>query len=389
MIATMNYLGLDKTELLGKGAFHTAKEIAGQPELWEKTWHKIAVESGLIRSFLKEILSRVDRIILTGAGTSAFIGLSLKGMYQKSFGKITEIIPTTDLVSNPEDYLLRDIPTLMISFARSGNSPESVAAVVLADNHIKECYHLFITCDPDGKLAQFVPRRKHHLFKMPVGANDRSLAMTGSYSSMLLAGLLIAEIDLIAQNEKVVKVLSESGSRFILSSQEVFRDMAEADFDRAVFLGSGPLYGVATESHLKLQELTDGKVICKHDSFLGFRHGPKAVTNNKTLIFYLLSNSSHVRKYETDLIRSMGKGQAALIEAGICETRFNELPLDHFLYYSDGNPRLSDEYFSVAAILPAQMLGFFKSCSLGLRPDAPSASGAISRVVEGVKIYEK
>jgi tagatose-6-phosphate ketose/aldose isomerase len=224
---------------------------------------------------------------------------------------------------------------------------------------------------------------------MPVGANDRSLAMTGSYSSMLLAGLLIAEIDLIHQNEKVVKVLSGSGSRFILSSQEVFRDMAEADFDRAVFLGSGPLYGVATESHLKLQELTDGKVICKHDSFLGFRHGPKAITNNKTLIFYLLSNNSHVRKYEIDLIKSMRKGQAAQLEAGISETRFNELPLDHFLYYSDGNPGLSDEYFSVEAILPAQMLGFFKSLSLGLSPDAPSASGAISRVVEGVKIYEK
>jgi len=145
---------------------------------------------------------------------------------------------------------------------------------------------------------------------------------------------------------------------------------------------------VATESHLKLQELTDGKVICKHDSFLGFRHGPKAVTNDKTLIFYLLSNNHYVRQYETDLVRSMAKGQQAMIEAGISETRFNELPLDHFLYFSEGDAKLTDEYFCVAGILPAQLLGFFKSCSLGLSPDAPSASGAISRVVEGVKIYE-
>jgi len=264
-----------------------------------------------------------------------------------------------------------------------------LAAVRLADKHISHCYHLVITCDRNGKLAQHPTRLKNHLFLMPAEANDKSLAMTGSYSSMLLAGLLISGINLIRQNEQVVATLSEIGRRFISSHLHLFREIAALDFDRAVFLGSGPLFGVATESHLKLQELTDGKVICKHDSFLGFRHGPKAVTNCKTLIIYLLSNDNYVRKYETDLIRSMNKGQHALLEAGVSETRFNELPLDHFFYFSDEEAKLTDEYFCVASIIPAQLLGFFKSFNLGLSPDAPSASGAISRVVEGVRIYEE
>jgi tagatose-6-phosphate ketose/aldose isomerase len=384
----MKHLGIDEKELIAKGAINTAKEIEGQPELWKKTWQKIAAESLAISAFLNETLPLVNRIILTGAGTSAFIGLSLKGRYQKAFGRITEVIPTTDLVSHPDDFLIRDLPTLLISFARSGNSPESVAAVKLADKHISECYHLFITCDPNGMLARHPTRLKNYLFLMPGEANDKSLAMTGSYSSMLLAGLLMAGIDQIRQNEQVVATLSDIGGRFISSNLDRFREIAAADFDRAVFLGSGPLFGVATESNLKLQELTDGKVICKHDSFLGFRHGPKAVTNCRTLILYLLSNDSYVRKYETDLVRSMDKGQRALLEAGVSETRFNELPLDHFLYFADGKAKLADEYFCVACILPAQLLGFFKSLNLGLSPDAPSTSGAISRVVEGVKIYE-
>jgi len=384
----MEHLGIDESVLIERGAINTAREIEGQPALWKKTWQKIDCESGAISSFLGETLPQVHRIILTGAGTSAFIGLSLKGKFQKAFGKITEVIPTTDLVSNPEDILMRDVPTLMISFARSGNSPESVAAVMLADQHISQCHHLFITCDPSGRLASHATRLRNHIFLMPEEANDKSLAMTGSYSSMLLAGLLIAEIDKIGETKQIVNTLSEISRRFITSKLEIIRKIAEADFDRAVFLGSGPLYGVATESHLKLQELTDGKVICKHDSFLGFRHGPKAVTNNKALIIYLLSNNSYVRKYENDLIQSMAKGQQAMIEAGVSETRFNELPLDHFLYFSDDEVQLTDEYFCMACILPAQMLGFFKSWNLGLSPDAPSTSGAISRVVEGVRIYE-
>ena len=158
--------------------------------------------------------------------------------------------------------------------------------------------------------------------------------------------------------------------------------------NRAVFLGSGPLFGTATESQLKLQELTDGRIVCKRDSFLGFRHGPKAVTNCETIIFYLFSNDDYTLRYEVDLVESMARGNKAMMEIGFSESCISNSRLDRIFCFNQDAPQLKEEFLSVCAILPAQILGFYKSLALGLRPDAPSQSGAISRVVEGVKIYK-
>ena len=384
----MNFLGIPEEELIKKGAVNTAKEIASQPEVWHKTWMKVQDESFLINHFLSGFMPEVQRIILTGAGTSAFIGMSLRGNFQKFSGKMTEMIPTTSLVSHPKDYFVKDIPTLMISFARSGNSPESVAAVRLADQLIDKVHHLFITCDARGSLANYQSKLPCYVFLMPEEANDSSLAMTASYSSMLLAALLIGEVNLTQKNRKFVDTLIQYGKSFLEQKTEIIKEIASVKFTRAVFLGSGPLFGVATESHLKLQELTDGHIVCKPDSFLGFRHGPKAVVNNETLVMYLFSNDAYVRNYEKDLIGSMGKGQQAMLQVGISEAAGTGLGIDKHLNFTDHEPVLPDEYLCVAAILPSQLLGFYKSLELGLSPDHPSKSGAISRVVEGVNIYE-
>ena len=384
----MKFLGIEEDELRQKGALNTAKEIASQPDLWHKTWLKAEKESVRFNEFLTSNLSGIQRIILTGAGTSAFIGLSLRGYYQKVSGRLTDIIPTTSLVSHPKDYFLRDIPTCMISFARSGNSPESVAAVKLADQMIDKCYHIFITCDASGQLANFRTKLPSFVFLMPEETNDQGLAMTVSYSSMLLAALLLGEINLIHKNRKYVDTLISYGKQFLAHQSEAIKSVANTDFKRAIFLGSGPLYGVATESHLKLQELTDGHIICKNDSFLGFRHGPKAVTNDTALVVYFLSNDNYVRRYETDLIASMAKGQRAMLQISVSETSFTGYGIDRYFCFNGEEAVLPEEYLSVAAILPSQLLGFYKSLALGLSPDYPSKSGAISRVVEGVNIYE-
>jgi tagatose-6-phosphate ketose/aldose isomerase len=164
--------------------------------------------------------------------------------------------------------------------------------------------------------------------------------------------------------------------------------MAGRDFSRVVFLGSGPLLGTAMESHLKVQELTDGQVVCKYDSFLGFRHGPKAVIDEHTLVVFILSNSSYVHQYERDLIRSIDKGKPPLATVGIFEKAFSGLHFDMNLGMNTGQLKaLPEELLPVAAVLPAQMLGFYKSLNLGLSPDNPSVNGAISRVVENVTIY--
>ncbi len=374
-------------ELRQNGGYYTAKEICNQPQVWHKVFDEVLLQKENIAKFRDKIFQNEKlHIILTGAGTSAFIGLTLQGVFNRWWRNFTTSIATTDLVSHPMDYLNPDVPTLVISFARSGNSPESIAAVELADKICSRCSHLIITCDKDGKLANYQTENEKYVFLLPPESNDQSLAMTSSYSGMLLAGILIAHLDEIEKTGKKVDMLCRYGDKILNHYSETLYEISGLDFKRVVFLGSGPQYGTATESHLKLQELTDGNIICKTDSFLGFRHGPKAVIDNTTLVVYLFSNQSYVQKYENDFVNSMKTGKKALFELGIMETKNNSLKLDKDIVLSDKN-QLEEEFLAVCNVIPAQMLGFFKSYRLGLHPDSPSESGAISRVVKGVTIY--
>ena len=383
----MKYLDIEEKSLIELKAIDTAREIQGQPELWSTVYQEVSSKSSEIASFLETVLPDTKKIILTGAGTSAFIGYSLEGVMQRSTKKTTVSIATTHLVSHPEDYLDAAAPTLMISFARSGNSPESLAAVELADKHCKVCHHLIITCNRDGGLANHSFEDNGYVFVLPEAANDKSLAMTGSYSGMLLSALLLCDIKNIASLESTVQIIGNYGSTILSTYLKTIKNAAELSFERAVFLGSGPQYGTAMESHLKLQELTDGQVICKNDSYLGFRHGPKAVVNEKTLLVYYFSNKQNVFQYERDLVKAMDEGKKPLFQIGISQNKLPSIHLDELIVLSEKDAAIDEAYLSVCTILLGQLLGFFKSLHLQLSPDSPSLSGAISRVVKGVTIY--
>ena len=384
----MKYLGMELPALIEKSAVHTAQEISQQPDLWQNVWKGVHHNKPRLQNFLQSVLPQSKKIILTGAGTSAFIGLSLSGIIQRKTKISTEAIASTDLVSHPKNYFQPDVPTLVISFARSGNSPESVAVITLAREICKTCFHLVITCNSEGKLARHGSTENNFVFALPAEANDQSLAMTSSYTGMLLAGILIAHLEELDAAKKSVDVLSGYGRKIIDYYADDLAKIAQRKFNRAVFLGSGPFFGTARESHLKLQELTDGRIICKEDSFLGFRHGPKAVIDDTTLVFYIFSNEEYVSQYERDLVLSMKKGRPPMMEIGIMESILTDIHLDQRIYLSENGSRLTEEYLAVCSALPAQILGFFKSLHLGLRPDMPSVTGAITRVVEGVQIYD-
>jgi tagatose-6-phosphate ketose/aldose isomerase len=236
-------------------------------------------------------------------------------------------------------------------------------------------------------LALHKTANRKYVFTLPAEANDQSLAMTSSYSGMLLAGALISDLSNLKAKASSINSICTYAEKAINYYAADLKQLAAVDFKRAVFLGAGPFFGTATEAHLKLQELTDGKIICKNDSYLGFRHGPKAVIDGTTLVVYIFSNNEYSLQYERDLVKAMHKGNQPLVEMGISETKIEGVKLDHHFVFSENGAKLDEDLLAICSVVLAQILAFYKSLRLGLKPDAPSTTGAITRVVEGVQIY--
>lgn len=379
-------------ELNAIGAANTTSEIKQQPHLWQDALELYSNKRQEIKQFLDDIISRFPHIyvILAGAGTSAYAGdtaLPLLKQYGNTSSFDFESIPTTSLVSNPHSYLQADTPTLMISFARSGNSPESVAAVELGKQIVKDFYQITITCAPEGQLALAAQNDpKNLLLLMPPASNDKGFAMTGSFSCMALTLMLIFDQGRTAeQKDQLVKQLSEMGEQVIARENEIAA-LLDRQFDRVVYIGSGSLGGLTREAQLKILELTAGKVATVFDTSLGFRHGPKSFLDGNTLVFGMVSNDAYTRDYDLDILNEMqGDGIAALVAAITVEGTKN-FDGPGFVFpqkYSS----IPDPYLAFPYIIVAQTIALHSSVKVGNTPDTPSPSGTVNRVVKGVVIH--
>lgn len=361
-----SYLNIASDELKARQGYWTAKEIAQQPQCWLQMSQEIAAQRNDIDQWLQPLLSNDKRrIILTGAGTSAYVGETLAPFLSEHLGRVVEAVSTTELVSNPEQYLLKDVPTLLVSFARSGSSPESVATVNLANQLVADCSHLFVTCNRDGELAALSQTfDNQYLLLTPSETLDKSFAMTSSFTTMMLAALLV-----FAPDNKMLDKTVATTCILLEQSLTQIRLLAEKPFNRIVFLGSGGLKGIATEAALKMLELSAGKVDCYSESPLGFRHGPKSIVNNETLVVMLSSLSDYRIPYETDLLDELERDK---------QTK---------LIYQLGHKGLSDIWLSFPYIVYCQALAFYKALDCNVTPDNPCPTGEVNRVVQGVTIY--
>jgi len=367
----------------------TYREILQQPEVWLKEYSNLLQNKKEIESFVsKHFDSKNVEIILSGAGTSAYIGNILSVIYARKGYSNCRAVSTTDIITHPENYLPTNKKVILISFARSGNSPESIATIELADKICKEVAHIIITCNEEGILAKSVTSNDL-LLLLPPETDDKSLAMTSSFSTMLLTGMLLPDISIIEDKQDEVKNLSENARHLLETYLDSLEKIAERSFSRAIFLGSGERKGIAEECHLKLQEMTDGKVICKFESFLGFRHGPKAAINEDTLLIYFFSNDEYVFAYEKDLVNQINTNNQVVGQIAVSENKINipsvrfDLEINTHILKNDKK----NEYNFIIDVLAGQILAFFKSVNLNFNPDSPSVSGNIARIVTGVNIY--
>lgn len=290
-------------------------------------------------------------------------------------------------MSSPYDCLRAEETTILVSFARSGNSPESIAAVDIAKQIISDLYEITITCAPEGDLAiSSKGNNRNLLLMMPPLANDQGFAMTGSYSCMSLTAMLTFDTNPIEKKEKFVKKIISMGNEVIHRETEI-QDIINLDFDRIVYLGSGSLSGLTREAQLKVLELTAGKITTMFDSSMGFRHGPKSFVNEKTLVFVFVNNEPYTRQYDIDILEEINADKISIKTLSIDVSGKLNFSGDRFTF-ENGCKSIPDGYLALSYVMFAQTVSLLSSIKVDNTPDTPSASGTVNRVVKGVKIYQ-
>lgn len=387
----MDIFNITEAKMQETSSTFTLTEINQQPAIWRKTCAQIAACRDELQAFIDQVVKAEDfDIVLTGAGTSEFVGNSLYQALNQKYGYKVKSYATTDIVPSPENFLSRTKPTILVSFGRSGNSPESLGAVQAAEVVCENLYHLFVTCNHEGTLSKLAAERKNcFALNLTPETHDQSFAMTSSFSNMYMATYLAFNLDRLEEITAQIEKICVAAETFLTEQYPLAQKIVdEFDFKRIVYLGNIALKGVAQESALKMLELTAGQVATMYDSPLGFRHGPKSIIDDTTLTVVYLSDDEYRRKYEIDLIKEMGPQRKKNRIVAVMNTACEGLDglVDYQLQINAGeameNVLLGFEY-----IVFAQTLAVLKSLSLGITPDNPCPTGEVNRVVKGVTLY--
>ena len=276
--------------------------------------------------------------------------------------------------------------TVLVSFARSGNSPESVATVDLAKALVDELYQVTITCAADGKLAlQAHGDDRNLLLLQPAASNDAGFAMTSSFTSMMLTALLVFDPTEFAVKAERFEVVSSLAHKILENAEDV-KELVDLDFNRVIYLGAGPFFGLAHEAQLKILELTAGQVATMYESPVGFRHGPKSLINEDTVVLVFGTTTDYTRKYDLDLVREVAGDQIARCVVLLSDQAFDLENVKEVALGCGGV--LNDIYRVFPYIVYAQLFALLTSLKVENKPDTPSPTGTVNRVVQGVIIHE-
>jgi tagatose-6-phosphate ketose/aldose isomerase len=381
-------LGLPEVRKRELGVEYTAAEIAQQPETWLGTLALCQQQRGELRQFLSR--NGEFPVLLAGAGTSDFIGRSLERLLEQRWRTPVRAVASTELLTGIGDWLRADEPALCVSFSRSGDSSEGVAVIQEMMRRFERVSHLVVTCNANGAMEKLIRGRSgSYALVLDPATNDRGLAMTSSYSNMVVAGQTLGFLDDLREYGTRLQQLAKSAQSLLPRAAAAAAKLAKSGFTRVCFLGSGALTGTAAESALKVQELTAGRIFTMSQSFLGLRHGPLSFIDRHTLVVAYLASDERTQAYETDLLRELRdkKLGATIAATGFALTREVAAMTDVTLEFGPAASPVPDALRPPLDVIFGQLLGLFCSLEAGLKPDTPSPSGAISRVVSHVRIH--
>jgi len=381
-------------ERVQRGLEHTPREIWQQPDTWATTYRICSGQkldlADVLRRFGIGRGTASPTVYLVGAGTSDYTGRALAPLLRRRWGCDAWAVPSTTLLTDFDDLHAAGKEYLWISFSRSGDSPEGVAVLARALDRQRAIHHLVITCNQNGKMAELCashPEQARVLI-LDDAVNDRGLAMTSSFSNMLVAGQCVAHLDDLDHFGAIVSALSECGRQFLPVAAETAAEVTSLGCPRACFVGSGVLRGVADECALKVVELSAGKITTLAETPLGLRHGPMSSVDGQTLFAAFLSSDARRRGYELDLLREIDRKRLGRVRLAV--TAGDAADISELVDYrlSLNCPEDFPDYYRPALdVMLGQLLGLFASLRCGLKPDQPSPTGAITRVVQPIKLY--
>ena len=391
-------LGLPEGEKAARGLSYTPAEIAQQPNTWLSTFEVFRKRRAEISEFLSlaglyESPKSRPTVFLIGAGTSDYVGQSLTYLLRKCWACEVIAVPSTDLLTHMDELAILEKKYLWISFSRSGDSPEGVAVLERARRRRPDIYQLVISCNEKGRMIgenEGAPRLL--TISLDDAVNDRGLAMTSSFSNMVVFGQCLAHVHDPAKYEDVLLQLVRAGKELLPLAADCAALSAKEGYVKACFVGSGPLRGVARECALKLLELSAGKTLTRSESVLGLRHGPMAALDKNTLFVCFLAGNRRVQLYELDLLAEIGQkqlvGSRIVVAGGESDGEIPDINsfAEHYLRPAAA-ATIADEYRPPVDVMVGQLLGLFFSLHWNLRPDCPSPNGVISRVVQNVNIH--
>ena len=388
-------LDLPEPEKVERGLEHTPREIWQQPTTWRKTYQHCLDRRDDVNAMLRGAgigrgSTSSPNVYLIGAGTSDYIGRALAPLFRRRWGCDVWAVPSTTLLTDFEDFHLPGREYLWISFSRSGDSPEGVALLERALNRHRGIRHVVVTCNQQSHMTELCARHADRALALILDeeVNDRGLAMTSSFTNMVVAGQCLANQEDLAVFGEVVARMAGIGGQFLPAAAEVAAAITMLGCMRACFVGSGVLRAVADESALKVVELSAGKVTTMAETPLGLRHGPMSSVDGQTLFVAFLSSEARRRGYELDLLREIDRKRLGRVRAVVTAPGIDDVSsLADYCLSLDCPADFPDHYRPVLDVMFGQLVGLFASMRCGLKPDQPSPSGAITRVVQPIKLY--
>ncbi|KXA90747.1 hypothetical protein AKJ57_03865 [candidate division MSBL1 archaeon SCGC-AAA259A05] len=345
----------------------TRKEIEQQPSVWSSA----LVETGEKKERVKHLPIEPEEVIFYGSGSSHYSALSASMVYQELTGVRSRGTPPSEIFLFPRPFTVTE-EILVFPISRSGTTTETIEATTeFVNNH--DAYSIGFTCHPDSDLAETVD------FCISIeDAREESVVQTKSFTSMLIA--LQRTASTMGENEKFFKNLEKlpaKAKKVIRKSYDTVGKMVdEDDFHHFVFLGGGPLYGIAMESMLKMEEMVLEHTEGYHP--LEYRHGPKSMIDDETLITLYASDSGV--EYEEDLLRELKNLGATLFV--VSENGRMRGMSDYSLELESG---LDEFARAPLCVIPAQVMGLEFALNEGVNPDSPRHLQGVIKLGKGEK----